>query len=221
MAPITKLASKTSTSLIGCVWSEQLCDRGIELLKSELSLPSDVPGGMPEYREVLAVSFFFKFYLYVTQVLTQSLPPEQLSGMRGVSLPLTGSTQAYEEVPGEQSQYDPVGRPVIHQSAYQQATGEAKYLDDIPTLAGELHAAPVLSSRSHAKILSIDTKDTLSIPGVHYVVTYKDIPTGGSNVNGMFSDEELFAESEVGLYLLYHSYTLSVSLFCRYSVTDN
>ena len=204
MAPITKLASKTSTSLIGCEWNEQLCDRGIELLKSELSLPSDVPGGMPEYREVLAVSFFFKFYLYVTQELTQSLPPEQQSGMRGVSLPLAGSTQAYEEVSGQQSQYDPVGRPVVHQSAYQQATGEAKYLDDIPTLTGELHAAPVLSSRSHARILSIDTRDTLSIPGVHYVVTYKDIPIGGSNVNGLFSDEELFAESEVGIYYLFY-----------------
>ncbi|KAI6654571.1 Xanthine dehydrogenase/oxidase [Oopsacas minuta] len=200
MAPITKLADKTSTSLIGCEWNRHVLERGLELLKNELSLPLNVPGGMPEYREVLAASFFFKFYLYVTQLLTHNLQPEYISGMNGVSLPLTESTQAYEEVPGDQKQYDPVGRPIVFQSAYQQATGEAKYVDDMPTLTGELYAAPVLSSRAHARILSIDVEDTLSIPGVHYVITHKDIPAGGSNDNGLFSDEELFAESEVMCY---------------------
>ena len=200
MAPITKLAEISSGRLVGCEWTDRVTERGLELLKEELSLPADVPGGMPEYREVLAASFFFKFYLYVTHRVSQSsLCPEQRSGMGGVSLPLTESTQAYEEVPGDQPLYDPVGRPIIHQSAYQQATGEAKYLDDIPLTSGELHAAPVLSSRAHARIVSIDTEEALSLAGVHCFVTYKDIPKRGSNVNGMFGDEELFAESEVVL----------------------
>lgn len=32
------------------------------LLLEEFPLASDVPGGMPEYRRSLTVSFFFKFY---------------------------------------------------------------------------------------------------------------------------------------------------------------
>ena len=199
MAPITKLAEKSSNSLIGCEWTERVSGRGLELLREELSLPSDVPGGMPEYREALAASFFFKFSLYVTDVLSHSLAPEQRSGLSGVSLPLTESTQAYEEVPGDQPLYDPVGRPIVHQSAYQQATGEAKYLDDIPLIAGELYAAPVLSSRSHAKIVRVDVEETLSLSGVNCFVTHKDIPKRGSNMNGMFDDEELFAKSKVKL----------------------
>ena len=197
MAPITKLAEKSSAGLIGCEWTELASERALELLKEELRLPLDVPGGMPEYREVLAASFFFKFYLYVTHRLSRSLTREQRSGLGGVSVPLTESTQAYEEVPGDQPLYDPVGRPIIHQSAYQQATGEAKYLDDILLIAGELHAAPVLSSRAHARIVSIDAAETLSLPGVHSFVTHKDIPERGSNLNGMFDDEELFAETKV------------------------
>ena len=133
----------------------------------------------------------------MTDVLSRSLAPEQRSGLSGVSLPLTESTQEYEEVPGDQPLYDPVGRPIVHQSAYQQATGEAKYLDDIPLIAGELYAAPVLSSRSHANIVRVDVEETLSLSGVNCFVTHKDVPKRGSNMNGVFDDEELFAESKV------------------------
>ena len=83
MAPITKLAERSSASLVGCEWTERVSERGLELLKEELSLPSDVPGGMPEYREVLAASFFFKFCLYVTDRVSCSLRQEQRSGLGG------------------------------------------------------------------------------------------------------------------------------------------
>ena len=195
MAPRTILAVNSAKGLIGCEWKEEVVERGLGLLRQELSLPSDVPGGMPEYREVLAGSFFFKFYLLVTQqTLSHSLKPGQLSGVEGVSAPLTESTQAYEEVPGEQSFHDPVGRPIILQSAYKQATGEAKYLDDIPLMQGELYAAPVLSTRSHAKILSIDAGEALSLTGVHSFVTREDIPR---RENDFDDDEQIFAVSEV------------------------
>ena len=43
-----------------------------------------------------------------------------------------------QEVPDDQSIEDVVGRPVPHLAAAKQATGEAKYCDDIPKYAGNI-----------------------------------------------------------------------------------
>ena len=45
-------------------------------------------------------------------------------------------TQIYEEVSPGQLPQDAVGRPVTHLSAIKQATGEAVYIDDMPTYEG-------------------------------------------------------------------------------------
>ncbi len=39
-----------------------MLQEAIKHLLDEFPLPSDVPGGMPEYRRSLTISFFFKFY---------------------------------------------------------------------------------------------------------------------------------------------------------------
>lgn len=41
----------------------------VKLLLEEFPLKSDVPGGMPEYRRSLVVSFFFKFFWRVKSQL--------------------------------------------------------------------------------------------------------------------------------------------------------
>ncbi|XP_072164128.1 xanthine dehydrogenase/oxidase-like [Diadema setosum] len=72
---------------------------------------------------------------------------------------------------------------------------EAVFVDDIPPLDGELSAAPVLSIRPHANILSVDTSQALALPGVVDFVTHLDIP----GVNGQVMDlaEECFVSSKV------------------------
>ena len=60
------------------------------------------------------------------------------------------STQGFQRVPKDQSQTDKIGRPMMHLSAIQQATGEAAYIDDLPALEGELYAGLVISERAHA-----------------------------------------------------------------------
>ena len=42
------------------------------------------------------------------------------------------STQVFEEVPADHPESDGVGRPIVHRSARQQATGEALFIDDTP-----------------------------------------------------------------------------------------
>ena len=58
-------------------WNEATLQEATCLLSEELQLPADVPGGMPEYRKSLVTSFFFKFFLTVSHLLSpHSLPPQ-------------------------------------------------------------------------------------------------------------------------------------------------
>lgn len=71
---------------------------------------------------------------------------------------------------------DPIGRPMAHTSSLKQATGEAVYVDDMPTFQNELYAALVLSSRAHAKILNIDESEALKLEGVKGFFCARDLP---------------------------------------------
>ena len=56
----------------------------------------------------------------------------------------------------------------------------------------------VLSTKAHAKILNVDTKEALLLPGVHGYVDHKDVP--GSNLTGVsVKDEEVFATEKVSI----------------------
>ncbi|RXG59407.1 hypothetical protein Avbf_16263 [Armadillidium vulgare] len=65
------------------------------------------------------------------------------------------------KIPEDQEKIDPVGRPIPHVSALKQTTGEATYVDDIPSFENELHAALVLSQKANARIVSIDPSEAL------------------------------------------------------------
>ena len=52
-----------------------------------------------------------------------------------------------------QSPQDPVGRPIMHLAGINHATGEAVYVDDLPSMDGELFLAVVTSTRAHARIV--------------------------------------------------------------------
>ncbi len=54
-------------------------------------------------------------------------------------------------------------------------TGRAVYADDI-TLPRMLHAKLLRSIHAHARIVSIDASAALAMPGVHAVITGKDLP---------------------------------------------
>ena len=83
----------------------------------------------------------------------------------------------------------------MHQSAEVQVTGEAEYADDIAKPVGMLHAALVLSTVPHGKILDIDPAAALATPGVHGFFSAKDVP---NNVIGpAVLDEEVFASEYV------------------------
>ena len=83
-----------------------------------------------------------------------------------------------------------VARP--HESARAQVAGEATYVDDIAEVKGTLHAAPILSTVAHARLIDIDCQAALAMPGVRGVVLTRDIP--GDPVLATFvHDEPVFA----------------------------
>lgn len=106
------------------------------------------------------------------------------------------------QVPKNQPPTDLIGRPLVHASAFKQATGEAIYCDDIPRVAGELYLAFVLSTRAHANILKIDNSKALELEGVVAYFDANDIPDDRRYVGPIIRDEELFVSKKVSMSIL-------------------
>jgi len=79
-----------------------------------------------------------------------------------------------------------------HESAAAQVAGAATYVDDIPEVRGTLHAAPILSTQAHGKLLGVNARAALAMPGVVDVVLTGDIP-GNPMLAAFAGDEPVFA----------------------------
>jgi len=88
------------------------------------------------------------------------------------------------------------GRPLPHESACLHVAGAAPYIDDLPELAGTLHAALGLSPVAHGRILSIDLAGLRAQPGVVAVLTAADIP-GVNDCGAIVHDEPILADGVV------------------------
>ena len=51
-------------------WSENIITDACQLLSEDLPLALGAPGGQVQFRQSLATSFFFKFYLNVSECLS-------------------------------------------------------------------------------------------------------------------------------------------------------
>ena len=88
------------------------------------------------------------------------------------------------------------GRSHKHESARAQVAGAATYVDDIPEARGTLHAAPILSTVAHGRLLDVNTRAALAMPGVRGVVLAADIP-GDALLATFVQDEPVFATTTV------------------------
>src|SRR5580700_10641926 len=87
-----------------------------------------------------------------------------------------------------------VGQPVPRPDAPEKVKGSAKYIDDV-SFAGQLHARVLRCPHARARIIRIDTAEAERIPGVHAVMTARDIP--GHNLIPMIAqDWRVMAEGE-------------------------
>uniref|UniRef100_A0A7N0RHR8 xanthine dehydrogenase n=1 Tax=Kalanchoe fedtschenkoi TaxID=63787 RepID=A0A7N0RHR8_KALFE len=194
VAPLSISASDTKDYLIGKTWDQDLCAGALKVIEKDIVLKEDAPGGMVEFRRSLTLSFFFKFFLWVSHQMdgaehfTTKVQPSHMSAIQPFHRPNVTGIQDYEIRKNGTS----VGLPEVHLSARLQVTGEAEYTDDTPMPPNGLHAALVLSRKPHARIVSIDDAEAKLVPGYVGLFTANDVP--GMNKIG---DEELFASEFV------------------------
>lgn len=197
MAAVTTNAKNAEAYLKGKQWSDSATLEGaINALGKDFDLRFGVPGGMATYRKSLAFGFFYRFYYDVLSQLKAS--DEGVDSdvrweiERGIS---TGkkdheATGAYEQ--------RVLGKAHPHVAALKQCTGEAQYTDDIPPQKNELYGVMVLSTKAHAKILSVDFTPAMELPGVVNWVDHTDLPSPEANWWGApRRDEVFFAVDEV------------------------
>jgi len=89
-----------------------------------------------------------------------------------------------------------VGRSKKHDSADKHVAGEAIYVDDRPSLRGELHAAVGQSSVAHANIISMDLSAVKAAEGVVSVITVEDVP-GHTDIGPVFPGDPVLAIGKV------------------------
>jgi len=75
-----------------------------------------------------------------------------------------------------------IGHSYPRPDAVDKVTGVAKFTDDY-AFPGMLYGATLRAGYPHARILSIDTSKAAALPGVHAVLTHKDVP--GRNRHGL------------------------------------
>lgn len=197
MAAMTVSAKNAEAFLVGKKFTNPATLEGVmSALEHDFNLPFGVPGGMATYRKSLALGFFYRFYYDILsglEVKASDLDPDVIAEIeRAIS---TGAKDQESSVAYQQKI---LGRPTPHVSALKQSTGEAQYTDDIPVQQNELFASMVLSTKPHAKLISVDPSVALDIPGVVDYVDHRDLPNPQANWWGVpKSDEVFFAVDEV------------------------
>ena len=89
-----------------------------------------------------------------------------------------------------------VAKPLPHDAARLHATGQARYVDDIPRPEGALHLAFGTSQVAHARITGMDLSAVSAAPGVVAVLTASDLPFA-NDVSPAPSPEPLLADGTV------------------------
>ncbi|KAJ8458928.1 hypothetical protein OPV22_031854 [Ensete ventricosum] len=216
-------ARKVENFLVGKSVTASVLLGAIKLLKETIIPNEHTPHS--KYRSSLAIAFLFKFFQPLVKDL--SLPEKniQMSNSSAAATIETsnGCISGFaDDLPHKASNvkqldqvnnpdlilsseqtvefckdYHPVGDPIQKTGAEFQASGEAIYVDDIPSPKYCLYGAFVYSRRPLAHIKGIKFKSTSSPQKAFTFIGADDIPKGGQNVglSGTFGTEYLFAHS--------------------------
>ena len=198
MAPITIPAKSAVQYLNGKKFTDPKTLEGVmNALEQDFDLRFGVPGGMATYRKSLALGFFYKFYHEILQELN---PPDSTEVDEDCIAEIEREISKGHKDHLSSVAYEKkiIGREQPHVAALKQCTGEAQYTDDIPVQKNELYGCLVLSTKPHAKLVSVDPSPAMDIPGVIEYVDHRDLPNAEANWWGAPNcDEVFFAVDEV------------------------
>ncbi|KAL0419431.1 UNVERIFIED_CONTAM: Abscisic-aldehyde oxidase [Sesamum radiatum] len=191
-------ARKVEEYLTGKILSLRVLDEAIKLVKG--AVVSEEGTSYAAYRSSLAVGFLFEFLNSFSLLCCSS---EELSGsvLEGTAKSINDKISqtgrppllsSAKQVIQSSRDYYPVGEPMPKFGAAIQASGEAMYVDDIPSPPNCLHGAFICSTRPVARVKSISFKSNQPTD----VISVKDIPREGENIGcmAMFGSEPLFAD---------------------------
>ncbi|KAL5763621.1 hypothetical protein ACOSP7_015973 [Xanthoceras sorbifolium] len=202
-------ARKVEEFLIGKVISFSVLYEATKLVGATV-VPEDVTSS-PAYRSSLAVGYLFEFFGSLTGKRAQFLS-DSLNGLNNSFLfkdlrikqnrdqvdqnKLPTLISSAKQVVELSKEYYPVGEPTTKAGAAIQASGEAVFVDDIPSPANCLYGAFIYSTKPLARIKGIEFNSKSLPSGVTALVSYKDIPEGGENIGSktIFGSEPLFAD---------------------------
>lgn len=195
-------ARKVEEILVGRTLDHEVLQETMKLVRATV-VPEDGISH-PSYRMSLAEAFLFEFL----QMLSETSVEFSGVGLNGYTQ--SGAGYGVEEcdishsppqlLPAKQTiissgEHHPVGEPIAKTGAALQASGEAIFVDDIPSPAFCLYGAFIYSTKPLARVTGVYFKSGSPPNGVAAILCYKDIPVQGENIGArsMFGSEPLFA----------------------------
>lgn len=136
-------------------FSNETIQGALRVLNDELKPDWILPDATPEYRKKLAMTLFYKFMLMIVPE-SKSNSKYKSGGVilqRGVS----SGVQVFDTY----KENWPLTKNIPKLEADVQCTGEAKFVNDCPSLPNEVFAAFVTAKLVHGKIDKIDASRAL------------------------------------------------------------
>ncbi|KAK6235323.1 hypothetical protein SCA6_010660 [Theobroma cacao] len=200
-------ARKIEEFLTGKLLTVSVLYEAIKLLETTI-IPEDGTSN-PAYRSSLAVGFLFEFLSPLVDTPT-TISSCWLNGYNDAEWFMDSKIKQNNDQFGEiklptllssgrqvihsSKEYHPVGEPIPKTGAAIQASGEAVYVDDIPSPSNCLHGAFIYSTEPLARVKGISFKAGLSRDGVTALISVKDIPGENVGCTSILGDEPLYAD---------------------------
>ncbi|KAL7113650.1 hypothetical protein ACP275_04G073200 [Erythranthe tilingii] len=183
-----KKATKVEEYLKGKILSVEVLNEAVELVKGDVV--SDEGTSYGAYRTSLAVGFLFEF------LNSLILPEGAAKSNHGSEIGNAPLLSYGKQVVESSTEYYPVGEPITKSGAAIQASGEAVYVDDIPSPPDCLHGAFIYSTKPLARVKGVSFESHPKPVEISALISVKDIPKDGKNVGSMamFGSEPLFAD---------------------------
>uniref|UniRef100_A0A1B0C8Q9 Putative xanthine dehydrogenase n=1 Tax=Lutzomyia longipalpis TaxID=7200 RepID=A0A1B0C8Q9_LUTLO len=175
-------------------------ERAFEALDQDIQPDSSINEPLPEYRKLLAMGLFYKAVLSVAP--EDRVQERYRSGATALERPISSGTQQYTT----NTENYPLTQPLPKDTALEQTSGEADYVNDMAHLPDDLWATFVTATQVNVRINSIDPAEALNMPGVVAFYRASDIPGRNSfattDKHFLVNEfDEIFASNEI----LYHA----------------
>jgi len=191
MAATPKRAKAVEAALIGQPWTLETVQAAKAAFADDFTPLSDMRASA-HYRLDAASNLLEKYFAESAGALDET----RLVG-RGATVAGTRHDGSFPLADAQAGSVDgSVHADRRHDSGHKHVSGEATYIDDIPTPADALDVYIAMAAPAHARIKRLDLSAVATAPGVVAVIAAGDIP-GTNDISPAMGDDPLFADGLV------------------------